>query len=275
MLALPVVPMGQICSFGIPIRIVEPSGRDGNVSLVELVVLNHLVAQRSPQTIFELGTFDGRTTINLAANAPHDARVFTIDLPKSQMQGTKLDLDPDDRKYIYKNAPGDRFRHAIEGSKIAQYLGDTANFDFSPWYDRIDFVFVDASHSEPYVENDTEIALKLIGARESGIVIWHDYNAWPGVTTALERYRAGDARLKNLIHVPGTTLAICTPRSSAFSALVKTTVEGEEALAAIYWQRYTDVAVNDYYGEKGRLGTIGARRHFQDFGRAEGRKWGR
>src|SRR4029079_13604009 len=43
---------------------------DGNVTERELITICRLVRATQPREIFELGTFDGRTTINLAANAP-------------------------------------------------------------------------------------------------------------------------------------------------------------------------------------------------------------
>jgi predicted O-methyltransferase YrrM len=202
------VPMPEVCRLGVPIRLLEPDGTDGNVSFYELVILNHLVAQRAPTFLFEFGTFDGRTTLNLAANAPDNAMVYTIDLPRTQINGTLLNLVIDDRKYIDKECSGLRFAGMSEVQKIVQVFGDTAAFDFSQWYNKVDFIFIDASHSAPYVRNDTEVALRLIGNR-NGLIVWHDYGGWPGVTEVLEDYQAKDARLGQLVNVVGTSLALC------------------------------------------------------------------
>jgi predicted O-methyltransferase YrrM len=206
--ALPAVSMHQVCRFGMPIRILEPEAADGNVSLLELIVLNHFVAARAPNVIFELGTFDGRTTINLAANAPDEAIIYTIDLPQSRLDQAQFELDPEDHKYISKEKSGVRFIDTAEATKIIQLIGDTANFDFSKWYGRVDFVFVDASHSAPYVRNDTEVACKLVGGRP-GLIVWHDYNGWPGVTEVLEEYQRSDPRFRNMAYVSGTSVAFC------------------------------------------------------------------
>lgn len=48
----------------------------------------------------------------------------------------------------------------------------------------------------------------------------------------------------------------------------------EEALARAYWERYPDVRASALYGEKGRLGILGAREHYMQHGRREGRIWG-
>lgn len=48
----------------------------------------------------------------------------------------------------------------------------------------------------------------------------------------------------------------------------------EAALAHAYWERYPDVRASALYGEKGHLGILGAREHFMQHGRREGRVWG-
>lgn len=70
--------------------------------------------------------------------------------------------------------------------KIHIFEGDSGTFDFSPFYNKIDLVFIDASHTFDYCYNDSKIALKMLV--KGGIVIWHDYNKVkynPGVTEAL------------------------------------------------------------------------------------------
>ena len=46
------------------------------------MVIANLAEQAEPPTAFEIGTFDGRTTLNIAANLRPPARVYTLDLPK-------------------------------------------------------------------------------------------------------------------------------------------------------------------------------------------------
>ncbi len=48
----------------------------------------------------------------------------------------------------------------------------------------------------------------------------------------------------------------------------------EEKLARAYWTRYPDVAASPLYGEKGGMGVLGAREHYMNHGRREGRIWG-
>lgn len=46
-----------------------------------------------------------------------------------------------------------------------------------------------------------------------------------------------------------------------------------QARARDYWQRNPDVAGDAYYGNDGPLGVLGARQHYEDHGRREGRQW--
>lgn len=206
--SLPIVNPTAICDWGHSIHILEPDHADGNVSLLELIILNMIVASRKPMCIFELGTFDGRTTLNLAANAPR-AEIYTIDLPASDEDNTALEMTVWDHKFVQKPRSGARFVGTPWASRITQLYGDTASFDFSRWYGRVDFVFVDAAHSAPYVCNDTEIALRMIGDRP-GAIAWHDYgDALPGVADTLRDYRRNHPRLSGLVHIKDTSIAFC------------------------------------------------------------------
>ena len=193
---------------GLNIRMLEPVTANGNVTVHELFSLNYAVAASAPKTIFEIGTFDGRTTLNFAANSPEDARVFTLDLPASDLKKTKFALEEYDKLYVDKPQSGARFFNRPEQRKIKQLLGDSASFDFSPYYNLCDLVFVDGSHAYEYVLSDSQVALKLL-RHNKGTILWHDYGhiCWPGVVAALEEMQAADHFFKNLKHIKGTTIA--------------------------------------------------------------------
>ena len=99
-MSLPAISINQLNRFGlIPLNILEPISLNGNVSLLEVVVINHLVKTRSPNSIFELGTFDGRTSLNMAANMPESGVVLTLDLPQSSLNSTSFQTDPDEANF--------------------------------------------------------------------------------------------------------------------------------------------------------------------------------
>jgi hypothetical protein len=174
--------------------------------LAELGVLAQAAAAvPADRIVVEIGTFDGRTTLNLAVNAPQTCRVITLDLPPQD--SAAYALAPGERQYVDKPAPGVRFRAATlpwsaAAQRITQVLGDSATFDWSPYCGQAGLVFVDGSHAYDYVQKDSQTAFDLIG--EGGMVLWHDYGRWEGVTRALDELEA--ERRLGLRHVRGTSL---------------------------------------------------------------------
>lgn len=180
---------------------------DGNVAERELVLLCRLVRAASPATLFEFGTFDGRTSLNLAANAPPGARVYTLDLPREAIGASAAPLAAPEVRYADKPVSGARFRGTDATARITQLSGDSGSFDFAPFYGEVDFVFVDASHAYAYVVNDSLHARRMLrGGR--GTVVWHDYATWDGVTRALNDLRRLDRAFAGLRWIEGTTLAL-------------------------------------------------------------------
>lgn len=206
-LLLPEIGISDCAPDDLSVELREPEEADGNVALLELLVLARLVKLHRPLSVFEIGTFDGRTTLALAANSPSEARVYTLDLPAAGLRSVRLPLAADDPDFVRKAASGSRFQGTDCASRISQLYGDSAAFDFSPYAGRMDFVFVDGAHSRPYLLNDSRIALKLLrGGR--GVVVWHDYGGFAGVTEGLnELYRSGGPYV-GLRRVRATSLAL-------------------------------------------------------------------
>ena len=191
-----------------PVSVVEPQKRSGDVSLAELAVLaSAAAAVQSGEEVIEIGTFDGRTTLNFAANAPLQLQIFTLDLPPDA--APKFDLAAGERAYVDKPRSGRHFadprpEFAAAAARITQLYGDSATFDWSAHVGRAGLVFVDGSHAYDYVVADSDTALRLTA--DKGMVIWHDYGVWEGVTRALEEIEA--SRHLGLRHVRGTSLVV-------------------------------------------------------------------
>ncbi|MBI4549651.1 MAG: class I SAM-dependent methyltransferase [Candidatus Omnitrophica bacterium] len=203
---LPQVTAQELIPESPAVRLKEPSWADGNVSLQELIVINQLVRKHRPNCVFEMGTFDGRTTLNMALNLEEGGRIFTLDLPSEEISKVSLPIDSGDSKHILKPESGARFKGRVEGSQITQLFGDTARFDFSPYEGRVDFVFIDAAHSLEYVLNDSRIALKLLKGGK-GVILWHDYGTFDGVTEALNRLSTEPGPFRGVRRIRETSLA--------------------------------------------------------------------
>jgi len=154
------------------------------------------------RNVVEIGTYDGNTTLNLAANLPDDGRISTIDLPPNW-----------DRKFLYevpgnywnvtdRNRIGIQYRGTPYEGKIRQVLGDSAGVDWSALNPPFDMVFIDGCHYRDYVKADTENAIKHI--RPGGVIVWHDYGDLKDVSRVVDE----TAGRITIWAVRGTRLAV-------------------------------------------------------------------
>lgn len=180
---------------------------NGNVRVSELGILSACAADcRNHSNLFEIGTFDGRTTLNLAMSSPRNCVVYTLDLPSDREP--VYALAPGERHMVDKPKPGSRYEknresHPDAVNKIHQLLGDSAVFDFSAYAKSCSLVFVDGSHSYETVKSDSHAAMEMV--EPGGTVLWHDYGIWEGVTTALDEMAFHDGM--SLFNIRGTSLA--------------------------------------------------------------------
>lgn len=186
-----------------PPKLAEIEHADGNVSVKELECIAKLINFHQPSSIFEIGTFDGRTSLNMALNAPN-AKIFTLDLPKTDIHKTAFRIKKGDQTFINKEQSGTRFIGTPQEAQITQIYADSANYDYSELNGTIDAVFIDGAHTYEYVLSDTETAFGLL-RNGKGLLIWHDYE-WKEVIHALNTFYRDDSRFKNLQHITGTTL---------------------------------------------------------------------
>ena len=158
------------------------------------------------RSIFEIGTYLGETTWLLAHNKP-DAHIYTLDLP-DVAAATNVRLELTDPDYFKRWDRGAKFLGTPEQSRITQLYGDSATFDFSPYRELIDLVFIDASHSYSYVKSDTTAALEMLSGR--GTIVWDDYTFYPGIFALLNEL--SPALDRPIMHILGTRLAVYSRR---------------------------------------------------------------
>lgn len=184
----------------VPVDLGTVTYRLSNLDPFEQYVLGALTRLRQPRRIFEIGTYDGASTLLLARNSA-GAEVFTLDLPAADATSATVVEET-------RNATagvGSRFRESPEATKITQLLGDSRTFDFSPWVGTVDLVLVDGGHDYACVHADTANALRLL--RSGGVVIWDDYvPAWPDVVRAVDEL-PWDLR-RSMVHIDQTGFAV-------------------------------------------------------------------
>jgi hypothetical protein len=118
----------------------------GGVTLGELSYLSFLAKSVKSAQIFEIGTGMARTTLNLAINIGPGGHIYSLDLPGGFI--------PDGSCYARTQ------EKEVQGLPYAQFLqphrdrlpvtllyGESTAFDFTPWFGKMDLVFVDGGHT--------------------------------------------------------------------------------------------------------------------------------
>jgi len=163
---------------------IEPCGL--SMGLEELAYVAMIARLLAPSRVFEIGTFRGRTTLNLALNSPPTCCVFTLDLPPQGRELVSAKACRADRSGIARSLTGVDYRGKEGSEKIVQLYGDSRTFDFTPYYAQMDLVVVDGSKSYPFAKSDTENALKMV--KPGGVIVWHgfaNYGDYNDVTRAI------------------------------------------------------------------------------------------
>lgn len=200
---IPSVEIGQLVARPEEVRLVAFVPEPGNVSVLELLCLCLLVRALRPRQVLELGTFNGNTALQLAANLDPDARLTTVDLP---LDGAPVAGPNAHDAVLIRAATRERPRYlgSSHGTKVTQVYGNTLALDFATLCPRPpDFIFIDAGHSDECVRNDSRKALAALAP--VGTIVWHDYTQdWPDVFAYLTELSGSVA----LEHVAGTNLVL-------------------------------------------------------------------
>lgn len=173
---------------------------DVSITILETNAICAIAAYISAKNVLEIGTYDGGTALNLAANIAEEGRVYTVDLPKefagyAYKVGSLVDnrSAPEKIGLLYKGT-------CLE-NKIVQIYQDSAKLDFSDKNLVFDLIFIDGCHSYNYIVSDFLLAQKYI--KKGGIIILHDYGMLEDVSKFVDIRRD-----INFQCVSGTRLAL-------------------------------------------------------------------
>lgn len=186
-------------------NIIKGFNRTDNMSMTlqEVNAVAAIVAFSKAKKIFEIGTFDGGTTVNLAANIANDGIVYTADLPPNFSEFKLKISSVSDNQSDYGNV-GKQYLESEFASKVKQIFEDSALIDFSSYNPPFDLFFIDGCHDYEYVKADSLKALKF--TKKGGIVLWHDY----GMIKDVSDYVDEIADQYDIRCIKGTRLAVCT-----------------------------------------------------------------
>jgi hypothetical protein len=144
---------------------------NASVSLLEMMGLILLMKRIEASNVFEFGTYKGVSVTQMALNAAGNGRVLTLDLPDAQFDTRFGRLDAEDAELVNEKGRGILVPPEIRPS-ITFLKEDSATFDERPYWEEMDFVFVDGAHNREYVKNDSEKGWRML--RKGGIIAWHD-----------------------------------------------------------------------------------------------------
>lgn len=164
--------------------------------LQELVHVLSVAKYTNAQRILEVGTFDGFTALNLAANLGNGGQVATLDLPPERQAAVEQISNVSDFGIV-----GSKFRGENEVNKIRQLLADSTEADWTDFGSPFDLILIDGCHDYRYVKSDSLNAIRHI--RPGGTVFWHDYGQCVDVSKALDEL----AREYQIVAITGTRLA--------------------------------------------------------------------
>lgn len=201
---IPEITVGEIVGSRRPvIQMPVTQYQDGMLPNHELLALLSILVAESPKEVLEIGTFMGHTTRQIAENLPNGV-VHTVDLPEDFALESDPDktLPKDDFHLIQKRTVGREYKNSPSASRIRQYFGDSANWDFTQ-AGHPTFFFIDGSHTYEYCKSDSEKCFALCGGR--GVFLWHDCDdIHPGVTQFVNEWRAMG---RDLRRIAGTAIA--------------------------------------------------------------------
>jgi predicted O-methyltransferase YrrM len=171
----------------------------------ELLALGAITRMVNPRFVIEFGTFQGGSTLVMAANMDSGGHIATIDLDPAQRKTHEHGLGTGLQEFSL----GCLFHGTRYEPMIEQRCSNTLNFEADDLIGRADMVFIDADHTYPFVKQDTAKALTFV--RPGGWILWHDYTWEPensecaGVTRAVNEFllQHGDC-----FHIARTRFAI-------------------------------------------------------------------
>jgi len=172
--------------------------------LADLVHLGLLCAAVRPLTVFEIGTSTGYSSLFLAANSPLEAQIWTLDLLTGDAITTSplTALDRDIARWCHGVEPC--FVGRALGRRIHRLYGDSASFDFAPYWHSVDLFFIDGAHTYDYVRSDTLNALRC--CRSGSVIAWHDFGR-AGLSRGVTRWLEQLNRVAKVYTLPGSSIA--------------------------------------------------------------------
>lgn len=162
--------------------------RDLSLDAQEVLALCAIVSHTKAKSMIEIGTSDGNTTLNLAANGGEGARVTTLDLPEDWQGDLEIRVPEMMKNVTVRARVGAQYLNTPYADRVTQVFGDSAKVDYAKLKGPFDLAFIDGCHFYDYVMTDTANCQKHL--RPGGTLVWHDYGMIADVSRAVDDWSA-------------------------------------------------------------------------------------
>jgi predicted O-methyltransferase YrrM len=209
----PHIKLQQMDPFGWPeaqqLTIAPYAFLSGSSMVTDFAFLQLACRKYQVETYLEIGTWRGESAANVA---PYVKEVLTLNLPdQTLLQMGMSQAYIDSHRFFSKDL-----------ANVQHLFGDSATFDWTPYQQHCDLIFIDGDHSTEAVQRDTETALRL-RKTEKSILVWHDAKSdgeYPRYEVLLGIYRALPKELhQNLYLVKHALCAVYLPEGAEASAI--------------------------------------------------------
>jgi len=173
------------------------------MDVYELALMSAIATVTAAKRVLEIGTYEGNTALNLAANTPADALIVTVDLPLNWDGELAIKVPQTCVNVFERTNVGRQFHGSQFEAKIRQVLADSKTLNWGELPGPFDMVFVDGCHYFDYVKSDTDNSLRVL--RPGGIIVWHDYGAYQDVSRVVDE----TAKTISLKSLRGNGLSVC------------------------------------------------------------------
>jgi hypothetical protein len=128
---------------------------------IDDLVMMALMKMIRPKNYFEFGTNYGVNLYNLAMN----------------FEQTKFySIDTESFPFVFRGTPYE--------NRMQIFQADSVQFDYSPYFKKMDFVFIDGGREEGVLRSDTRNAFAML-ADGVTCVVWHDFSTIASVKNFL------------------------------------------------------------------------------------------
>lgn len=208
---LPGLPTERLILAHTSVHLHEPGAIIRQGTADELLILATLVRALAPLVCFEIGALNRGTALNMAANAPHDGIVYTLEPPGSQMMMAGDPLPANERSPQVSGTRRQSTRaDSVPQDRIRPLYGGPATFDYTPYQNTIDFVFINGLRTYESVMQASVHALGMLRDGR-GAIVWNGYTAWPAVRGAINELQRSDPRFAATRYLVRTPFACLIP----------------------------------------------------------------